>query len=106
MKTFLTIDLDYFGLTFDYISKEKKKQTIDFFSTLFNSPIPYSVIKYHHEILPELNKHKYDKIINIDFHNDVTIEDRQNQFINYKEERQILNEGTWGNFYKYKELYI
>lgn len=91
-KVLLTIDLDYW--TYDNKSKLSDLYLASVFINKIKSHCSYNVIEYHHEILDHCND-EYDKIINIDYHNDI-VEDAEND----------LNEGTWGNFLpkQYKEF--
>jgi len=97
MNTFLSIDLDYFGMTrFGYSKKGKhnnKKFITDFISKSLSLKVPTIIIESHEHILTLLNKRKYDKVINVDFHSDIVID----------EGNEVLNEGTWANHYRYKK---
>jgi hypothetical protein len=102
-KVFLTIDLDYFGITNVLGNKIKhnKKKNIEFIQSIFDLQVPITVVKNHHEILPTLNKNRYDKIINIDFHSDIVVDPKYDKRP-YMATLQ-LNEGTWANYYKYRK---
>ncbi|HEX9058591.1 MAG TPA: hypothetical protein VF941_00260 [Clostridia bacterium] len=81
--THLTIDLDYWdNRHFD--NCKEGKQYITFIFKRFKDIL---VVNEHHEILPFVNTQTLDKIINVDFHSDITYEPEK-----------ILNEGTWANF--------
>lgn len=94
--THLTIDLDYFLYPNSEASWE---DCIHILSTVKEMSIPLIVKEEHHNILPYINKFKFDKIINVDYHSDIVhdipLEDDDTKL--------DLNCGTWANFYKHRE---
>lgn len=90
MNTYISVDLDYWGMS----ERSYKGSVVRFLNRLDNLGLPIYVTKSHEKILPHLNNFKVDKIYQIDFHNDI---------IKEPVTRRDLNEGTWANFYKYKE---
>lgn len=88
MKSFLSVDLDYWGLKeYGY-----KKSIVRFLNKIISLNKPLQVFESHEEILPFLNRFKVDHLYQIDFHSDVCEDDAVE-----------LNEGTWANYYKYKK---
>jgi hypothetical protein len=85
INSFLSIDLDYWG-------NSKVQDYFPFIDKVLSLKKPIFICKSHETILKTLNKKKYNKVYNIDFHSDLV-------FDPYDE----VNEGTWANFYKYKE---
>jgi len=89
MKSFLSIDLDYWGLQ----EIGYKKSIIKFLDTIIKLNKPINIFESHEEILPFLNQFKVNHLYQIDFHSDIC-----EDFPDIE-----LNEGTWVNYYKYKE---
>ena len=85
-KTLFTIDLDYWTICL----KQDAASAIPFINRLINlAPLVY-VIKYHHQIiLNKLTPKGTEKVINIDYHNDLTTGPY------YKDP---MSEGDWGNY--------
>jgi len=85
MKTYLSIDLDYWnGL---------RKRSIDaFFKHVFRLGLPIWVAPFHDQLLPHINQHDCNCLVNVDYHSDIS---------DY-EPRLRLTEGTWANFVKWK----
>lgn len=98
MKTYLTVDLDYWANKYEPSTRGSEIQAKTFFYKIKNLNKPIFVCEYHDEVLKDLNKRKVDKIINVDFHSDIAYED----VINYPDPKS-LNEGVWANFYKYRK---
>ena len=85
MRTYLAIDLDYWnGLP---------RQSINaFFARVFRLRLPIWVAPFHHQLLPHINQNPCDQLINVDYHSDIC------------ECGDLpLNEGTWGNFVKWRK---
>jgi hypothetical protein len=78
--TYLTIDLDFWN------DRELDLYWLNTVASL-KFAVKYAV-EYHHHILPHVNQANTRRIINVDFHSDIT-EDA---------EQMILECGTWGNF--------
>ena len=96
MKSYLSIDLDYFANDHsDFCNSEDvEKHLIKFMDKVYDLNVPIYGCTYHNDILDDLNKHKVDKLYNIDYHSDVV----------YESFPEIeLDEGTWVNFYKYRK---
>jgi len=89
MKSFLSVDLDYWGLQ----ERGYKKSIIRFLNKIISLNKPIQVFESHEEILPFLNTFKINHLYQIDFHSDICEDDLAME----------LNEGTWANFYKYKK---
>lgn len=80
MRTFLSIDLDFFsssGICFDGYDVK------DFFSKVKSTGITPKIFWEHDEMLPYINECKPNKIINVDFHSDVN------------NDAEEINEGTF-----------
>jgi hypothetical protein len=90
MKTLLTVDLDYWTNCF----KTFRPSGGEFLGNALNLSKESWVIQYHHHILPLIPKGT-QRIINVDFHNDIVGE---SAFEDYEDPHDGLNEGTWGNF--------
>ena len=87
MKTYLSIDLDYWnGL---------RRRSIDiFFKHVFQLGLPIWVAPFHDQLLPHINQHDCDTLINVDYHSDIS---------DYEPRRLPLTGGTWANFVKWKK---
>jgi len=85
MKTYLSIDLDYWnGLP---------RQSINaFFSRVFQLKLPIWVAPFHHQLLPHINRNPCDQLINVDYHSDIATLANNLQ----------CTEGTWANFVKWR----
>jgi hypothetical protein len=88
MKTYVSVDLDYWGMTERCIGS-----AIRFLNRIQRLNLPIYVVRSHEKILPHLNQFKVDRIYQIDYHNDIVKEP-----VSPSE----LDEGTWANFYEYK----
>jgi len=90
--TVLSIDLDYWKtITPNMVSFLRKCLALD---------VPKVLTKFHHQLLPFVNKHRASILINIDYHADLCEDDRN------KHNRIILPElncGTWVNHVKWRE---
>ena len=111
MSTFISLDLDYFGITHlatHYYSdlnldQNTSKYITNFINKLMMMPVPKIVVNSHEDILKLLNKKKYDTIINIDYHSDLVVEPEYEDDLTYASIPLLLNEGTWANYYIYRE---
>lgn len=94
--THISIDLDYF--LYEYIKPQNsdrlEKECNAVLRYVFSSRKPVKVYRYHHHILTDLNQVKYDTIINIDYHSDLS---RTSEAL-----ETGLEEGNWANFYVHK----
>lgn len=88
---YMSVDLDYWA---NKDGIQDKEGFIKFYSKLKSLNLPIFYTKYHDGILEDLNNKKVDKILQIDYHNDIVMEPV------YPLE---LNEGTWAAFYQYKK---
>jgi hypothetical protein len=87
MSNFLTIDLDYFTMT------KRDKEAIPFIIECMKVSPETWIIDTHEKVVEfDLIPQSTTKVINVDFHNDITIENANG----YGE--MELNEGTWGNY--------
>ena len=85
MSTYLSIDLDYWRyFNDDWHSKR-------FFERVLALGLPITVALHHHHLLWSINRRArgLTRVINVDYHSDITEEDFQ---------PFELNEGTWANF--------
>lgn len=69
MKTYLSIDLDFWNyhVAFDVIIPDPWSKI----ASLITSRVPIFVVKNHDELIDHANKYSPDKIINVDFHDDL-----------------------------------
>lgn len=88
ISSFLTVDLDYW-MTF---GNEAIASIYTFLEHIYRQNKPITVVKYHHEILLKLHQFSFDRLINVDFHSDIT--DLSVEFHHISQ----FNEGTWVNF--------
>jgi hypothetical protein len=93
MKTYLSIDLDFWDMKhFNGKYINEGKEFLKFIFDNFEGKI--TVVKSHEELVPYINKLKdLKKIINIDYHSDLA-----------DEPIFELNEGVWLNFVKNRKL--
>lgn len=92
MKTVVTIDLDYWTnlyIGFKHEAVKMIKECIKLSSKSY-------VIDHHHKILNYI-PNDTERIVNIDFHNDILGESSWDSY-NIKKKKSHVNEGTWGNF--------
>jgi len=84
IKTYLSIDLDYWRY------RKDPQPCTTFFQQVWGLQLPIYVVMYHHHLLPHINAHDCDILINVDYHSDLAD----------LEPGRILdfNEGTWANF--------
>ena len=92
MKSYLSIDMDYWFNNFDDNTSEKVKNTyIPFINKVESCNVPIFFCNQHDEILQDLNKYKVDRLYNVDYHSDIIIEPEE-----------TLDEGTWASFYRFR----
>lgn len=87
MKTYLSIDIDYWN--------DRPRGMIPYLNKVYKDcqkrRIPLVVIKNHQQALPLVNKSGAERLINIDFHTDLC-----GEYIDQ------LNCGTWVNYVKWQ----
>lgn len=84
--TLFTVDLDYW--TNRTVPLHELNEAVGFITNLMKRVPHTHIIKYHDGIVEfNLVPDKTQKVINIDYHNDITVDADED-----------LNEGTWGNF--------
>lgn len=84
MKTYLSIDLDYWN-------GGSKKSINAFFAHVFGLELPLWIAPLHHQLVPDINHYPHcDTLINVDYHSDISDVDDRHPF--------PLTEGTWANF--------
>lgn len=88
MTSYLSVDLDYWGMQQTDVHSSITK----FLDKCISIKVPIKVYDTHEHILNQLNRYKVDHLYQIDFHSDVCESDVDE-----------LSEGTWANFYKYRE---
>lgn len=94
MNSYLSIDMDYWFHQWDEDTQYKVRNTYGIFMRKvlsLNKPIFFC--EYHDEILEDLNKHRVDRLYNVDYHSDIVIAPEEDE----------LEEGSWVSFYKYKD---
>lgn len=103
MKTYLSIDLDYFNS--ELVNKPYRRpkvveaELLQFFKKIKKLKVPVLVVVNHDELLVDVNKKVYDKIVNVDYHSDLADLTEEGKFIfNPDGTDAELNEGTWVNF--------
>jgi hypothetical protein len=93
MKTYLSLDLDFWNKTKDLgkirIFLEKVKELKD-------RGIPVLVVDSHEELTKDVNRLEIEHLINVDYHSDIW--DRWNPYV--KDWYNCYNCGTWINFVK------
>ena len=117
MKTYLSIDLDFWNT-------RKIKECRDFMKKVKDTGIPIKIVDDHADLLPFINHRKYDCIINIDYHSDISnnaYHTKGRRFpYTYFDEKHIknhfvkignvflpkLNCGTWANWINHKNSFI
>lgn len=92
IDTYLSVDLDYWG----YFKKFHKQSLRNLMNKIVLYDIPVKVVVSHEDILYYINRYKIKNLINIDYHADIVNQDSDSDHIE-------LCDGTWANFYKYKE---
>jgi hypothetical protein len=92
MKNYLSIDLDFWNL---YGSNG----SLNFLRQVKESNIPVHIVDSHEELLPFINKGKYDTIFNIDYHSDIANNDKDGNLCE-------LNCGTWANHVRHRNRFV
>jgi hypothetical protein len=98
MKTYLSVDVDYWRF-FDEPKYRSEMGT--FFQKIVNKKVPIFIVRDHEELLPEVNKLIFNKLINVDYHSDITAYIDKNDLLWEYENPTFpaeLNCGTWVNF--------
>lgn len=94
MRTYLSIDLDYWTFidskTLDY---QPFIDCDEFFAKVLKLKLPITYVRHHHVLLRAINSvPDLDCVVNVDYHSDLAD-------INLDCEKNAeLNPGTWGNF--------
>lgn len=103
MKTYLSIDIDYFNA--ELINKpyrrhkSAEKELLSFFKQIQGLSVPVLLTVNHDEILPDVNKFKCEKLVNVDYHSDLAdLVERGKKLVDPSGRECPLNEGTWVNF--------
>jgi hypothetical protein len=86
MKTLITVDLDYWTNCYKRTNKEGIKLLQE-----IRKACDKSYLIWHHQDILDIIPPRTERIINIDFHNDIVGED-------ISDIDEDLNEGTWGNY--------
>lgn len=86
MCNHLSVDLDYFN-------NSKIGVSSSFWKKIKRSKKPIWIFYEHQDIIPFINKTKYEKIINIDWHDDIVESD----------DLFLLEDYNWANYYKYQK---
>jgi hypothetical protein len=84
MRTYLSIDLDYWNDIDplpDYVLRYLKH--------IFHLPVPKVIVIHHDQLLQHVNQFKFNHLINIDYHSDLCLG------LSHQDE---INEGNWLNF--------
>lgn len=112
-KTFLSIDLDYWGCNWAWEKKiilehEEFNAAKTFFQRIESharsKSIPLKVITSHEKILPYIEQTDFNRLVNVDFHDDMTSSPILCYYVNDVDPYTIPpNEGTWGFYVKGKE---
>lgn len=107
MRTYLSIDVDYWRDHTAWIAFQDMDR---FFQRVINLKVPMLVVEDHHKILKDINRRKFDTLVNMDYHSDLTSYiDRDNGVYEYHKTspdsrvKGNLNCGTWVNFVKRRE---
>lgn len=105
MKAYLSIDIDFWK-DMDFFKFETDMKV--FFRTITDYKLPMRIVREHHELLDDINHRQLNRLINVDYHSDLTnfidvdgipydyhlIERTGNRYPG------DLNCGTWVNFAK------
>jgi hypothetical protein len=92
MRTCLSIDLDYF-------SAGTERGLIRFFNRVLGLRLPIFVSAFHDQMLPWINSHPSDLLLNVDYHSDIQEIDKPALDLPLCE----LGEGNWSNYVEWKE---
>lgn len=98
MGTYLSIDLDYWANKFEKQFTLSRKQPEHFLAKVKSLNVPIFITDFHDGLVPDVNKYKVDRLINVDYHSDIVYEDEIGSL-----DAEPLNEGTWVNFYDYRK---
>lgn len=96
MKSYLSVDLDYWMLHMNDTSSVK------FFNKLLSLGKPIRVVQSHEELLPQINESKADVLYNIDYHADIF------GFVEKGEAKDWIKrndpeDGTWGVYVDWRK---
>ena len=87
---YLSIDIDY------WINEDRSMKS--FLRKALALKVPSTVVVSHEKLIPHINSSKAKTVINVDYHSDLAdLQVKQSKIANE------LDEGTWGNFVKFKE---
>lgn len=96
MKTYLSIDLDFWN-------DRPAKECLKFMRQIKATGLPIKIVDDHADLLPFINKSHCDRIINLDYHSDISNNgyDSCNKAL-----RPKLNCGTWANWVKNRNAFV
>jgi hypothetical protein len=96
VKTYLSIDLDYWRRDFDREPWHAKR----FFKRVWLLGLPIRVALHHHHLIRDINRIKdLDKVVNVDYHSDIVEEHEDYPHLE-------LTEGTWANYVEHRRNMI
>ena len=102
-KTYLSIDVDYWSSRHTDWDQSVREMWY-MFDRVVKSGVPVTMVLDHHELLEDPNINECNKLINVDYHSDITNyfdEDGEIKYIEYGTDaycKAELNCGTWVNF--------
>jgi hypothetical protein len=95
VSTYLSLDIDYWG------NSQDDRHMFPFVQRVLALKKPTLVVRDHHHLLPHINKYTSDRLINVDYHDDIVYKPTQGE---RGDSRAVeLEEGTWGSFVKWRE---
>lgn len=101
MKTYLSIDIDYFNE-----ENPLERRMHSFFNQVKNLNIPGILVVDHDELVPHVDSFDWDKLVNVDYHSDISdilYSKEKGYYCNKTEKKEECNEGTWVNFVRGKD---
>lgn len=72
MKTFLSVDLDYFACRPYRSAPVHEEDITGFLKKIAKLNVPKTVVIDHHHMFADLYEHRPDKIVHVDYHSDLT----------------------------------
>lgn len=99
MKTFLSVDLDYWNEV-----KNNFSRMVKYLKSIRTSGIPIVLVKDHEQMLPFVDQSKATSLINLDYHSDLADIFVDNDETPVLGKTEDFNCGTWVNWVKLRKV--
>lgn len=92
MSTYLSLDVDYWGMA------GSDRHMFPFVQRVLELKKPTLVVRDHDKLLPHIDKYPCDRLINVDYHDDIVYRSAQDIGTG-----KLPEEGTWASYVAWRE---